>query len=235
MSTKTADHAIPLLKVEQLTRSYRNRDGLVIAEVLRGVSFTVNRGDTVAVLGPSGSGKTTLLNVCALLDTPDSGNIFFDGEAVNGWDEKRRDRFRSSELGIIFQEHLLLPQLTVIENVLLSAMAPDMKKSTPAQRERARSLLERVSLADKQRRYPGELSTGERQRVAAARALMNTPRLVLADEPTGALDSENSRSVANLLVELTREHGSSLLMVTHSDEMASLMNYPIHLCDGRLL
>ncbi len=224
-----------LLKIDALKRSYANREGLIIAEVLRGLSFEVESGECVAILGPSGSGKTTLLNLCGLLDRPDSGSIFFEGEATEKWSESRCDRYRSRELGIIFQEHLLLPQLNVLENVLLSAMAPDMRKCSPEQISRAHLLLERVSLDGKQQRYPGELSTGERQRVAAARALMNRPKLVLADEPTGALDSENSLAVARLLIELTREQGSALLMVTHSEAMASLMQRRMHLKDGRVV
>ena len=234
MKSAVQEHTA-LLKIDSLSRSYKNREGQIIAEVLRGVSFELGRGECVAILGPSGSGKTTLLNLCGLLDRPDSGETYFAGEATEQWSELRRDRFRSRELGIIFQEHLLLPQLNVLENVLLSAMAPDMKKPSAEQRDRAHSLIEKVSLKDKHSRYPGELSTGERQRVAAARALLNKPLLVLADEPPGALDSANSRGVAELLAELVSEQGSALLMVTHSEEMAALMQRRIQLKDGGVL
>ncbi|MBN2434596.1 MAG: ATP-binding cassette domain-containing protein [Spirochaetes bacterium] len=223
-----------VLEINDLHRSFKNRDGLVLADVLKGVSFKIDEGECVALCGPSGSGKTTLLMLCALLDRPDNGSVTFLRDDTAAWTAEQCDRFRATELGIVFQEHLLLPQLTLMENVLLPAMAPDMKKPDAQQKERAHELIDEVGLSARITHYPGELSTGERQRTAVARALINRPKLILADEPTGSLDSDNSITVLNLLKKLAKEHKSSLLMVTHEKEMASLMDRTIELLDGRI-
>lgn len=230
-------HSAPekmLLQVKDIYRSYRSDSGMIVAEVLRGLSFGVREGECVAILGPSGSGKTTLLNIISALDRPDEGSVLFMGESVFEWDESQRDLFRSAQLGIVFQEHLLLPQLTVSENVMLAASAPDFRTPGAQQHEYAAQLLSKVGLSQKSARYPGELSTGERQRAALVRALVRRPRLIVADEPTGSLDSENSNTVAELLVALVREMRGSLLMVTHSQELAAKMDRSLLLRDGRL-
>ena len=225
----------PLLELRNIKKNYRNLDDSIAASVLEDVSFSLFSGEAVAVQGPSGSGKTTLLQLCALLDSPDGGDLVYKGSFTVEWDEVRRCRYRSREIGFVFQEHRLLPQLTVRENVLLPGMAPEGKALSAAQRSRAGDLLRAVGMLDKEGRYPGQLSTGERQRVAVARALFNEPPLILADEPTGSLDRENGLLVSRLLRELTREGGTALLMVTHSEEQSLLMDRRIFLDQGRVV
>jgi len=234
MANRMSDEG-PLLELRDIKKTYRNLDNSLAASVLEGVSFRLFSGEAVAVQGPSGSGKTTLLQLCALLDAPDSGALAFKGSPTGEWDESRRCRYRSRDIGFVFQEHRLLPQLTVRENVLLPGMAPEGKAVGADSRARADDLLGAVGMLDKATRYPGQLSTGERQRVAVARALFNDPPLVLADEPTGSLDRENGLLVSRLLRELTRERGTALLMVTHSEEQALMMDRRIFLAQGMVV
>ncbi len=201
-------------------------------DVLRGVSFDLPAGGSLAVTGPSGSGKSTLLHLIGTLDRPDAGALHIDGRDPSTLPEPELARFRNRTLGFVFQEHYLLPQYSVVENVLLPALA---FAPPPGAKERAAALLERVGLAGRLRHRPAELSGGERQRVAVARALINRPRLLLCDEPTGSLDPANAEAVASVLFELQREEAVSLVVVTHSAELASRCGRRLALRDGRCL
>jgi ABC-type lipoprotein export system ATPase subunit len=200
--------------------------------VLNGVNLRVKAGETLAIVGPSGCGKSTLLNLIGTLDDPTSGHIFFVGRDVQGQTETERARFRNESIGFVFQLHHLLPQCSALENVLV----PTLVHRTGGQAHaRATALLQRVGLADQLDRLPGELSGGERQRVAVARALINGPRMLLADEPTGSLSREGAEDLARLLLELNRDEGTALIVVTHSSDVARMMGTVLTLRDGRLL
>ena len=199
-------------------------------KVLKEVDLTVDRGAAVAVTGPSGSGKTTLLNIMGTLDRPDAGRVILDGEDLLDLEGKGLARFRARRIGFVFQDHHLLPQLTVLENVLL----PSVTVRLPGADERARRLLDRVGLSDRLDHRPGQLSGGERQRTAVARALINSPAILLADEPTGSLDRENALKMGKLLVELNKEEGTVLVVVTHSARLAGEMETVLELVDGSL-
>lgn len=200
-------------------------------EVLRGVDLDVRPGERVAIIGPSGSGKTTLLQLLGALDAPDAGTVSVDGQDLAALDERQRGLLRNRRIGFVFQFHHLLPQLTVLENVLVPAWATGDASGRMA---RAGQLLERVGLKDRVRHRPAQLSGGERQRVALVRALVLQPGLVLADEPTGSLDHAGAAVLADLLVELNREEGVTLVAVTHSREFAGRMQRRLALRDGLL-
>ena len=189
-------------------------------DVLEGLDFSVSDGQAAAVVGPSGSGKTTLLNVLGALLPPTTGTVRVGGTDVSTLNEDAAARFRNRELGFVFQQHHLLPQLTVMENVLDPRLAGGWQESEEATRDRATALLEKVGLGHRLSHRPGELSGGEKQRTAVARALINQPRVVLADEPTGALDGETGTKVADLLLEMQREQGVTLVVVTHDLALA---------------
>ena len=201
--------------------------------VLRGVNLSLGAGEMAAIVGPSG--KSTLLNIIGTLDTPDRGSITLDGTSLVGLDEKALARVRSQKLGMIFQLHHLLPQCTVLENVLIPTLAegPLQRQETPE--TRAKRLLERVGLADRLKHRPGQLSGGERQRVAVVRALLNEPKLLLADEPTGALDQDSANNLTDLLIELNKEEGVALLVITHSPELAAKLGKIYRLDEGLLV
>jgi predicted ABC-type transport system involved in lysophospholipase L1 biosynthesis ATPase subunit len=200
-------------------------------EVLRGVDLEVAAGESLAIVGPSGSGKTTLLQLIGLLDVPDEGAVLLAGEDVAAWDEPRRALLRQEYIGFVFQLHHLLPQLTVLENVLVPAWAAGCR---PEHEERARELLARVGLAERSGHRPGQLSGGERQRAALVRALLLRPALLLADEPTGSLDHAGAAELAALLVELNEQEQVTLITVTHSLELAARLSRTLRLQDGVL-
>jgi ABC-type lipoprotein export system ATPase subunit len=202
--------------------------------ILRDVTLKIEEGESVAIVGPSGSGKTTLLNIIGALDRPSSGRVVFDGRDLSGLGDSELSRIRNRQIGFVFQLHHLLPQCTVLENVLVPTLAERSAVSPAEARKRATELLERVGLADWSRHRPGELSGGQRQRVAVVRALINQPKLLLADEPTGSLDKEASRNIAQLLVGLNRSEGVSLVVVTHSVTLAENMKRVLELSDGTL-
>jgi lipoprotein-releasing system ATP-binding protein len=200
-------------------------------EVLRGVSLSMARGEALAVMGPSGCGKSTLLHVIGTLDHPTTGSVEIDGRRPHDLPEPALAAFRNGSVGFVFQEHHLLPQYSVLENVLLPTLASPSGGS--GKEPRARELLERVQLSHRLDHRPAELSGGERQRVAVARALINTPSLLLCDEPTGSLDRTTAEAVAELMFELHRQEGNVLIVVTHSQSLAERFERRCELREGR--
>ncbi|MCD4699948.1 MAG: ABC transporter ATP-binding protein [Phycisphaerae bacterium] len=228
----------PLLELTDVYKHYEFPGSAAPAEVLRGLSLRVRLGESLAVVGPSGSGKSTLLNIIGTLDKPTSGQVMLDGQDLRQKDEKSLATIRSRQIGFVFQLHHLLPQCTVLENVLIPTLAWHGRPSRENNRgaaDRAQRLLERVGLTGRVSYRPGQLSGGERQRVAVVRALINAPKLLLADEPTGSLDQEASNNLADLLVELNRAEGATLIVVTHSPDLARRMNRMLELSDGVLV
>jgi len=221
-----------LLEARDLTRRFGSEASSGTL-VLRGVSMTIEAGDSLAIVGPSGAGKSTLLNLIGGLDTPTSGQILFDGTDIAQKGPDELADFRNREVGFVFQSHHLLPQCSALENVLVPTLVRSPAERANAE-ERARKLLERVGLAGRVTHRPGQLSGGECQRVAVVRALINEPRLLLADEPTGSLDSESSNELSELLLELNREEGVALVVVTHSDKLAERMERVLRIVDGVL-
>jgi lipoprotein-releasing system ATP-binding protein len=200
--------------------------------VLRDVSFSLSAGDRLAIIGPSGSGKSTLLNILGTLDQPTSGTVMLDGENPFALAPKKLARFRSEKIGFVFQDHHLLPQCTALENVLVAKLALGRVSQTDAQR--ASELLREVGLEGRATHLPAELSGGERQRVAIARALMNSPRLLLCDEPTGNLDTKSGAAVGELLTRLAGQTKAILIAVTHSPALAEMFPRKMGMVDGKL-
>jgi len=223
----------PLVELDGVTKRYPSPTGEDGTPVLRDIDLAVAEGEALAVVGPSGSGKSTLLNIIGTLDRPTSGRVRLAGDEVSAMDEEALAEVRTRRVGFVFQLHHLLPQCTALENVWVPALAQEA--SVPAEvADRGRALLERVGLADRMDYRPGHLSGGERQRVAVARALVNRPALLLADEPTGSLDREASERLADLLVELNRDEGVTLIVVTHAAGLAERMTRRLELRDGTL-
>ena len=209
--------------LENVTKSFADADGGARREVLREITLSIDAGERLAIVGPSGCGKSTLLNVMGTLDRPDSGTVTIAGSDVSKLDDKALAALRVSEIGFVFQLHHLLPQATVLENVVLPSLALKGGASASAVEERARDLLDKVGLSEHQRKKPAQLSGGERQRAAVVRALINRPSLLLADEPTGALDQHRARELVELLLELNAGEGVALVMVTHDLAQAERM------------
>ena len=199
-------------------------------EILKGISFTLNHGENGAVVGPSGSGKSTLLHILGTLDQPTSGTVIIDEQNPFELNETELAAYRNRNIGFVFQEHHLMPQLSVLENVLLPTIATG--NSTAEDEDRAKSLIDEIGLADRISHRPAELSGGERQRVAIARALIYQPKLILADEPTGSLDQKNSTIVGEMLLKLQQLVNAMLLVVTHSAELAKMFDRQIRFVDG---
>ncbi|MBN1412151.1 MAG: ABC transporter ATP-binding protein [Spirochaetales bacterium] len=220
-----------VIELKNIYKSYPS--GGEEVRVLSDLSLTVKRGDSIAVTGPSGSGKTTLLNCMGLLDTPTSGNVLIDGEETASLKEKELAHIRNRKIGFVFQLHYLLPQCTLWENVLIPSLAfkKDNQKSIA---ERIKKILSLLDIAELSQAKPYALSGGERQRAAIARALVMNPSLILLDEPTGSLDSENAEKIGVLLKRLNEEEGITLVTVTHSPYLASLMNKRFYLRQGAL-
>jgi ABC-type lipoprotein export system ATPase subunit len=220
--------SMPLIELQDVTKRYGQDE-----PVLQGISLAIQAGETLAVVGPSGSGKSTLLNLLGALDAPTTGRVLFEQVDLAQYGDDRLAGFRNQAVGFVFQRHHLLPQLTALENVLVPTLVTASKRRDAAA-ERAAHLLERVGLGAKIHSRPGELSGGERQRVAVVRALINAPKLILADEPTGSLDATAAGSLVDLLVELNREEGVALVMVTHAAILARRMDKVLELHAGSL-
>ena len=237
----------PLLWLEKVSKDFAPGEGAPAVRVLREVSLEVAAGESLAIIGPSGSGKSTLLNIIGTLDQPTVGRVLLEGKDLAGLSPLELAGLRNRQIGFVFQFHHLLPHCTVWENVLVPTLAEGQQKlgpATPAQpadrtraeppEHRALRLLQRVGLGERLQHRPGQLSGGERQRVAVARALINRPPLVLADEPTGALDRASSEGLGQLLVDLNREEGVTLIVVTHALDLARRMGRMLELRDGVL-
>jgi len=223
----------PLVELDDVTKRYPSPVGEDGPPVLRGISLAVAEGEALAIVGPSGSGKSTLLNIIGTLDRPTAGRVRLAGQDLSAMDEEALAEVRTRRIGFVFQLHHLLPQCTALENVLVPALA-DQSAVPEEVASRGRALLERVGLAGRMGYRPGHLSGGERQRVAVARALVNQPALLLADEPTGSLDREASGALADLLLELNRADGVTLIVVTHAAALAERMGRRLELRDGTL-
>jgi ABC-type lipoprotein export system ATPase subunit len=226
---------MPLLTLQSVSKSYREPGSDNVVSVLRDIDLIIEAGESVAIVGPSGCGKSTLLNILGTLDTPDSGTVMLDGESVAQCSLQRLAELRSEKIGFIFQLHHLMPQCTTLENVLLPMLALKSKPDFKAIEQRAEQLLSEVGLKDRLTWKPAQLSGGERQRVAVVRALINQPKLILADEPTGALDEKNAEALTGLLLNLQQSTGVSLVMVTHHPAQAARMGRVLKMHEGRLI
>ncbi len=225
---------MPLLELTDVTRTFHGVGGGEAPAVLKGVNLSLEPGAALAVVGSSGAGKSTLLNIIGGLDLPTSGRVVLDGRDLSELDADELAGVRNRELGFIFQSHHLLPQCTALENVLVPTLVLTDAKLRAAAPERAQGLLQRVGLGERLHHRPSQLSGGERQRVAVVRALINSPKLLLADEPTGSLDSVAAGDLGTLLLELNREQKVALIVVTHSEELAARMGSVVRIEDGRL-
>ena len=222
------------LVLSNVAKAYQSvLDGPAVA-VLDGINLEIQEGESAAILGPSGSGKSTLLNIIGTLDRPTRGQVLLEGQDLAQLDEAKLAAVRNRRIGFIFQAHHLLPQCTVLENVLVPTLVCDDAQLRQSAPERARRLLDRVGLGERLDHRPGQLSGGERQRVAVVRGLINQPRLLLADEPTGALDRAAANALAILLVELNREERVTLMVATHALDLAARMGRRFQLLDGHL-
>src|ERR1041385_763741 len=224
----------PLLKLNDVSKRYESPDGAAPVPVLREVSLEIRRGESVAIVGPSGSGKSTLLSIIGTLDRPTSGQVLLDDRELSRLDDTQLAAVRNREIGFVFQAHHLLPQCTVLENILVPTLANKDRALRSGAAERANRLLEKVGLGGRLNHRPGQLSGGERQRVAVVRALINQPKLLLADEPTGALDRASALNLAELLVQLNRDEGVTLIVVTHALDLAERMGRVLELRDGQV-
>ena len=232
--TSPSSVSTPLLELIDIEKSYDAIDGLSPPSVLQGVSLSIKAGESLAIVGPSGCGKSTLLNIIGALTRPTGGHIAYQGEDLASRSDEQLAAFRNSQLGFIFQSHHLLPQCSALENVLIPSLVHQdeaLKDSAP---QRARELLELVGLGDRTAHRPGQLSGGECQRVAVIRAMINQPKLLLADEPTGSLDEESAEHLGELLARLNQEQGVTLITVTHSSALASRMGRGLQLRRGQL-
>jgi ABC-type lipoprotein export system ATPase subunit len=226
--------AEPLLRLCSVTKDYPSNANGGRHPILSGINLELNRGDSLAIVGPSGSGKSTLLNIIGTLDRPSSGKVFLAEKDLSTLDDLALAEVRNIQIGFIFQAHHLLPQCTVLENVVVPTLASKDKQLRAHAPDRAKQLLKRVGLSERLDHRPGHLSGGERQRVAVVRALINKPKLLLADEPTGALDHASALNLGQLLTELNREENVTLIVVTHAADLAAKMGGVAELKNGRL-
>ena len=223
-----------MIEIQNLSKQYENASQN-IQEVLLDINLTIEAGDSTAIIGPSGSGKSTLLNLIGSLDIPCSGDIIFEGKNINQLNEKEVSEFRNTKIGFVFQQHHLLPQLTLLENVLLPTLVSNNKDDASKIEIRAKQLLKKVGLEDKIDQSPSHCSVGECQRAAVVRALINQPKLILADEPTGSLDEQNASELVDLLSQINKDENVSIVMVTHSLELASKMKKVYKLSNKKLV
>jgi lipoprotein-releasing system ATP-binding protein len=222
--------AEPLMRVEGVRKTFVHEGSEVT--ILQGIDLRIDEGEMLCIVGPSGAGKSTLLHLLGTLDLPSEGNIYFRNENVTAYSSARLAEFRNHRIGFVFQFNNLLPEFTALENVMMPGR---IRGESPKElAERAKALLEEVGLAERLTHRPGELSGGEQQRVALARAIIMNPKLVLADEPTGNLDTHTGRAVHELIFGLNRSHGTTFVVVTHSQHLADLMPRVVHMRDGRI-
>lgn len=213
-----------MIQLQDITKSFGQ------LQVLRGISLQINQGEVVAIVGPSGAGKTTLLQIMGTLDKPDGGQVLIDGQDVFRLSGSKLSKFRNRHIGFVFQFHQLLPEFTALENIMIPAMIGGMSKAEA--RKRAMELLGFMKLTDRAEHKPNELSGGEKQRVAVARALVNKPDVIFADEPSGSLDTQNKEELHRLFFELRDQMGQTFVIVTHDEGLAAMADRTIHICDG---
>ena len=213
-----------MIDIKEVTKSFGN------LQVLKGINLHINKGEMVSIVGPSGAGKTTLLQIIGTLDKPDSGNIIIEGTDVSQLSAKKLSEFRNQHIGFVFQFHQLLPEFTAIENIMIPAFIAGVSRNKA--KERTEELLALMGLSDRADHKHNQLSGGEKQRVAVARALVNNPAVVLADEPSGSLDSKNKAELHQLFFELRDKLGQTFVIVTHDEELAKLTDRTIHMKDG---
>ncbi len=204
-----------------------------ILQVLKGIDLEINKGEVVSIVGPSGAGKTTLLQILGTLDTPDSGSLLINGTDVGRLSEVKLSAFRNQNIGFVFQFHQLLPEFTALENVMIPALIAQEKASEAE--KRAKEILDFLRLSDRMTHKPAELSGGEKQRVAVARALINNPAVILADEPSGSLDSQHKEELHALFFELRDKMGQTFVIVTHDEQLAAHTDRTIHIKDGKVV
>jgi lipoprotein-releasing system ATP-binding protein len=220
-----------MLHVSKVTKSFHQR-GIVLNDL----NLNVNEGDSVSISGPSGSGKTTLLNIIGLLDRPDSGEVIFRGEHILNYGQEESALYRNKNIGFVFQDHLLLPYLSVKENILLPLLASKTGESEYRQKvDESLHLMEKTGISDIADKYPYQISGGEAQRATLVRALVNKPSILLADEPTGSLDKKNAENLGDLLIQMNTDYGITLLLATHSQELADKMKVHYNLSEGKLI
>jgi lipoprotein-releasing system ATP-binding protein len=220
-----------MLELSKITKSFQQR-GIV----LNNLELTVNEGDTVSISGPSGSGKTTLLNIIGMLDRPDSGEVKFKGVSILDYDHKESSIYRNRNIGFVFQDHLLLPYLTVKENIMLPLLASQTgNEEWNLKYEEADNLMNKTGILELADKYPFQISGGEAQRVTLVRALINRPSLILADEPTGSLDKKNAEILGDLLIQMNKDLGITLILATHSKDLADKMRINYTLSEGILI
>ena len=219
-----------MLSIKDISKSYPGR-----GVVLDNLGLDISTGDSVAITGPSGSGKTTLMNIIGLLDRPDSGEIFFLDKSIQALDSNAASEYRNRNIGFVFQEHLLLPHLTVMENIILPLMAAKLSDEEIEEKyNHGLSLMEKTGITQIRDKYPYQISGGEAQRATVVRALINKPSLLLADEPTGSLDMKNAEILGDMLTEINRDLGIAIILATHSPDLARKMTRHLKLVDGKL-
>lgn len=215
-----------MIELENITRSFGS------LQVLKGISLKVERGEVISITGPSGAGKTTLLQIMGSLDRPDGGRVLYDGQDITRMNEKKLSAFRNKHIGFVFQFHQLLPEFTALENITIPMLIAG--QGMRAANTRAKELLELLGLAERANHKPAELSGGEKQRIAVARALANQPDVILADEPSGSLDTKNKEELHKLFFNLRDQLGQTFVIVTHDESLAAMTDRTIHLLDGAI-